>query len=44
MGLEYTCVLDMFLLRKMGYSYIEAQSLYEHVRVQKWKDRAYLEG
>ena len=25
---EYTCVLDMCLLPKKGYSYVEAQSLY----------------
>ena len=28
MGPEYTCVLDMCVLPKKGYSYIEAQSLY----------------
>ena len=28
MGQEYTCILDMCLLPKKGYSYIEAQSLY----------------
>ena len=27
MGPEYTCALDMCLLPKKGYSYIEAQSL-----------------
>ena len=28
MGPEYTCVLDICLLPKKGYSYVEAQSLY----------------
>ena len=30
MGLEYTCVLDICLLPKEGYSYVEAQSLCEN--------------
>ena len=28
MGLDYTCVLDMYFLPKKGYSYIEVQSLF----------------
>ena len=31
-GPEYTCVLDICLLPKKGYSYIEAQSLHLFIK------------
>ena len=34
MGLESTCVIDMCLPPKKGYSYIEVQSLYAWIKTQ----------